>query len=169
RWLGPGQRALRATEEARGRDRLPVGRQGKDLQPPSIPTSRPVGRSGVGSHAQAHVTTHWPVVVRRRVAVLGVPSSRRCRRSLPRPTFEITSRCSARSGAQPPGPWGKRRLSERPRPRRGGSRASPRPLPAGRTRRTLAAGAWPPPEPPGSAPPAIKDARALSDRATPLV
>src|SRR5206468_562590 len=61
----------------------PVERAAKVVSPTSIPTCCPVSGSGVGSaHSHAKLTYHLPVLLRRMVAVLGVPSSGRCSTTL---------------------------------------------------------------------------------------
>jgi hypothetical protein len=64
----------------------------KVASPTSMPTSRPVGGTGVGFHSLEMVTYHLPVAVRRIVAVLGVPSSGRWAMILLSPTFDSSSR-----------------------------------------------------------------------------
>src|SRR5262249_29441714 len=81
----------------------PAGGRAKSLSPTALPTSRPVAGRGVGSHSQEKETTHLPVAVRRRVAVLGMPASGRCSPTWLRPTLETTHRCSALASAQPTG------------------------------------------------------------------
>ncbi len=91
---------------------LPCVSVAKVASPTSMPTSRPVGGRSAGSaHSHEKQTYHLPVLLRRIVAVLGVPSTGRCSSTLTRPTFAIRTRLSSASSRQPTGTCGKVMLS----------------------------------------------------------
>src|SRR5262245_6306461 len=102
---------LLSREEARVLDLLARWGNGKHLDAHINPHRLPNGRQRDGSHSLEKETNQFPVVARRIVAVLGLPSRGRCKSTLTRPSLETTRRFSPASSAQPTGTWGKVRLS----------------------------------------------------------
>jgi hypothetical protein len=95
------------------------------FSPPSLPTCCPrAGRSDGSAHAPEPGLDHWPVRLRRRVAVLGVPCRGRCTTTFTSPTVMPRKRFLSAANGPPPGPGGNVRLAERPGPRQRGSPGS---------------------------------------------
>lgn len=106
--LSPGKRPFFDVKEARMGNRCARAKGGKGVAKVMRPTSMPTGctvsgRADGSAHSHEKQTYHLPVRLRMTVAVLGGPSSGRCRMIFTWPTPYSRTRRASASNLQPTG------------------------------------------------------------------